>query len=401
MHQAYSRERERRTNYVNVATNLSTKKVIKWYIRVKHIMSISKTIKAISTSFTVAGNIGISPFLTLFLLGIIERYDETLLNMNSGMENLLSSVTGLGFLGLLTIGEFIGKCIPIVDEMIDSVEIFIVPALSVLGSLATMGLLEIAWLESDEGPNEDDDLFALLGAVGNMTGTADTDGEGGDGRMLFVSTMLRGTAESAKRYLQDATGTQSSEDTTGEQIADTALTALKVVVIIIGIVLALCVHLFKMIVRLFGEGCCTGCITIVEVTFVVLCLTVAIFIEQVSIIIAVIIVCVAIYIIKKNCFDKPGITGNTQHTQQPPPAQQQGTVTNGAGAGGGTAVATTTPPTAVATVIGTADTTATDTKKPAGDVVETSAIATATPAAGEHPQPSAPTAAELIPAKTE
>ena len=44
-------------------------------------------------------------------------------------------------------------------------------------------------------------------------------------------------------------------------------------------------------------------------------------------------------------------------------------------------------------------TTTTDVKKPEG-VVETSAIATAT-TTSEHPQPSAPTAAELIPAKTE
>ena len=71
-----------------------------------------------AVSLTVAGNTGISPFLTLFLLGIIERSEPTLLNMDSKMEDILASLPGVGVLGLLTALEFIGKCVPVIDEMI-------------------------------------------------------------------------------------------------------------------------------------------------------------------------------------------------------------------------------------------------------------------------------------------
>merc|ERR1712023_583405 len=97
-----------------------------------------------AVSLTVSGNTGISPFLTLFLLGITERSDPTLLNMDSTMEEILASVPAIGLLGLLTILEFVGKCVPVIDEMIDSVEVFIVPVLSILGSLGTLGLLDLA-----------------------------------------------------------------------------------------------------------------------------------------------------------------------------------------------------------------------------------------------------------------
>ena len=91
-------------------------------------MTLTSAIKAISTSFTVAGNIGISPFLTLFIVGILERVDDTLLNMNESMERLLSSWTALVLLCILTALEFIGKCVPVLDELIDSVEVFVVSA---------------------------------------------------------------------------------------------------------------------------------------------------------------------------------------------------------------------------------------------------------------------------------
>jgi hypothetical protein len=89
-------------------------------------MTLAQGIKAISTTFTVAANTGVSPFLTLFLVGLIERADDELLNMNGTMERVLSSYGALFVLGILTLLEFIGKCVPVVDELIDSVEVFVV-----------------------------------------------------------------------------------------------------------------------------------------------------------------------------------------------------------------------------------------------------------------------------------
>ena len=374
--------------------------------------SITKTIKAISTSFTVAGNVGISPFLTLFLLGIIERLDSNLLNMNSGMEYMLSSVVGLTLLGILTILEFVGKCVPVIDELIDSVEVFVVPALSVLGTLATMGLLEHAIKNTDAFQEEDndDDVFGLVSNVtsligGDGTGTADDGSDGGGGRMLIVNTMLRGT----KRFLQQ----QDQDDhTAGEQISNTIFMILQVIIIIIGIIIAVCIHLFKMIIRLFGEGCCTACITIVEVTFVSLCITVAIFIDEISILIAVIIVCITIYIIYKNCCQKKEEEPQVQQQQTNQQQQQQpgttiATTTTTPTPAIATVTSEPTPPMAVATLL-TGETTATGAsgkdvnEKIVVETTTTTATATATPST--HPPPSAPTETEvttLYPAKVE
>jgi hypothetical protein len=55
-----------------------------------------------AVSLTVSGNTGISPFLTLLLLGIIEKSDPELLNMDGFIEKMLSSWVGLGVLSVLT-----------------------------------------------------------------------------------------------------------------------------------------------------------------------------------------------------------------------------------------------------------------------------------------------------------
>ena len=44
-----------------------------------------------AVSLTISGNTGISPFLTLLLLGIIEKSDPTLLKMDGWIEPVLSS----------------------------------------------------------------------------------------------------------------------------------------------------------------------------------------------------------------------------------------------------------------------------------------------------------------------
>jgi len=77
--------------------------------------------------------------------------------------------------------------------------------------------------------------------------------------------------------------------------ADNLLTFFKVILCFVGIFLALLIHLFKMLVRLLGEGCCTCCITTVEYTWLTISLFVAILIKPVAIVVAVILICAAIF----------------------------------------------------------------------------------------------------------
>merc|ERR1712241_1500836 len=104
------------------------------------------------------------------------------------MEVALASWWSIGILGLLTLGETIGKCIPAIDELIDSAEVFVVPVISVLASLATMGLLPSSGSNDDAGKGQPLDVMGLLGGSG---GDADSDSDilyggsdGGDYRLL-------------------------------------------------------------------------------------------------------------------------------------------------------------------------------------------------------------------------
>ena len=54
-----------------------------------------------AVSLTVSGNTGISPFLTLLLLGIIEKADPELLNMDGFIEKILSSWVSIAVLVVL------------------------------------------------------------------------------------------------------------------------------------------------------------------------------------------------------------------------------------------------------------------------------------------------------------
>lgn len=229
-------------------------------------------------SMTVSGNTGVAPFTTLFITGFIERMDPDLLAMEGWTETILASWWSLMIFGVLTVLEFIGKCVPIIDEIIDSVEIFVVPVFSILGSLATFGLFNLA-SESDD--NQD-----------------------GDTR---------------HRELSDA--------------GDNFLTGVKVILCAFGVALALLVHLFKMLIRLLGEGCLTCCITVIEYTWITISLFLAIFIKPLAIVIAIVLLCSAAYgfvkrnkVWRRNEDDTPGpapAIGGTEQ-QQPVPGQTQG-----------------------------------------------------------------------------
>lgn len=222
-------------------------------------MSFWDYLSSSALSLTVSGNTGISPFLTLLLLGIVENFDPTLLNMGGTMEAVLASWYSIAILSILSLLEIVGKCIPAVDEIIDSVQVFVVPVLSVFGTLGTVGVFDLIM-----GSGEEDNGDAV---------PMDEDGQ---------------------RMLGDA----------GENF----LTFWKVFLVIWGIGLALLIHFFKMIIRISGlvlcMGCCQPCITILEITCVCCGVVFAIFIRQIAVILCIIFLLAAAYTIKVKCFTK-------------------------------------------------------------------------------------------------
>jgi hypothetical protein len=145
-------------------------------------------------SIIFSGNTGVSPFMSLFLIGLLEKTNPDLLQMDGTIEWILSSWFTIVIWAMLMVLEFVGKCIPVVDEVIDSAMTFVVPIFSIMGSLAT---------------------FGLFNAVNNGENLED------EGRRRLT-------------------------------IASAALTFLQIVLIGVGIVLALCMHGIKMLVRLVG-----------------------------------------------------------------------------------------------------------------------------------------------------
>jgi hypothetical protein len=230
-------------------------------------------ISASAVSLTMAGNTGISPFLTLFLLGVLEMAQPEWINMGPTMEWLLASWWSVGILGLLTVAEMIGKCIPALDEVIDSAEVFVVPIISVLSTLATMGMLPM--------PSQDD---------------------AGMGQKINVGELLNNIGEGGDRYLQDELNTFQDTDTF---FSEGFMTFTKVSLVGIGMGLALAIHFFKMVVRvsslMCSGGCCQPCITIVEDLLVVIGVILAILAPAVAIVASIAFMIAAGYVIRKKC----------------------------------------------------------------------------------------------------
>jgi Domain of unknown function (DUF4126) len=195
-----------------------------------------------AVSLVIGSNTGINPCFTLFLVGCIGKIDPTLLNMEgTTMETLLSSWLSLIVLGVFSVLEFVSMCVPIVDQIVDSIMMFVIPFMSVIGSLSTFGLFN----------NQ--------------------------------------VADQENRQLDVASG---------------ALLFFQIIIVLSGIGLALLLHLFKMFVRLLGEGCLTGVMTCLEVTWTFFAITVVIFIRPIAIIVAVWLIFCAGYTIKRKFLDK-------------------------------------------------------------------------------------------------
>lgn len=223
-------------------------------------VAIFDNLAATAVSFTVAGNTGVLPFLSMFLIGIIEKQDPTILNMSGLAETILSSWIGIVFFGVMTVLEFVSMCIPLVDEVVDAIMTFIIPVISILGTLSTFGLFQ----ETSE-------------------------------------------ASQGQRQLA---------------VADTAFLVFQVCVVVSGILLSLSVHALKMVLRLIGEGWLTYCLTVMEVFWCVCTFLVAIYIRPVAIAIAAIVIIAAVYSIKRNFFDKRNRERAVANPEQQPSTEQ-------------------------------------------------------------------------------
>ena len=90
---------------------------------------VAKFIANTAFSFTLSGNSGISPFLTMFLIGMAGKIQPEYLNLDETMNKIMSSWPSLIFWGITTVLEFVGHCVPVIDQMVDTAEAFIVPVL--------------------------------------------------------------------------------------------------------------------------------------------------------------------------------------------------------------------------------------------------------------------------------
>lgn len=228
-------------------------------------MGALQYISASALSVTLGGNSGVAPFLTLFIVGIIERVDPNQLNMEEWVSKAVASWPSIAVLGALTIVEFIAKCVPCVDAVYESSMVFVAPILSVFGSVSAFGLFNAV-------PEEQ---TRTLYAQYNMTDAHfhnDNIGEFNDHRRL-------------------------AEKSGG-------LVFLQVMLCFVGVIVAILVHLFKLLMRVIGEGCCTCCITSVEYTWTVTSVIITILIVPIAIVTAIILIVAAGVGFKKKVLDK-------------------------------------------------------------------------------------------------
>jgi len=253
-------------------------------------------ISSSALSLVVSGNTGISPFLTLFVLGLVEMGNPELLNMGETMEVALASWWSIGILGLLTAGETVGKCIPAIDEMIDSAEVFVVPVISVLASLATMGVLPVPG-GSSSSPNADAGQGQTIDIMGMFGGG---DGDGGDYRLLQ----------------EDDTVVEVTIEDDSNDFAEGFITFTQVCLVIFGIGLSLLIHFFKMLVRVSSlmctGGCCQPCITVMEFSLVIFGVVLSIFAPVFAIVACIVLLIAAGHVIRvKFCKKKDDDNDNT------------------------------------------------------------------------------------------
>jgi hypothetical protein len=208
-------------------------------------MGLLDYLTATAVSLTVSGNTGVAPFLTLLIVGLLEKANPDLLHMEGNMEAILSSWSSLAVLSVMTVLEFLSMCIPVVDEFVDTIMTFVLPVMSSLGSVSTFGL----WKLIDSH-------------------------------------------------------TQVDENNRELNVLSNTIIFFQVIVVLIGIGLAFALHGLKMILRIIGVGWLTNCLTILETMWVVISIVIAVFIRPIAIIIAAFLCCGALLAIKRAFWKK-------------------------------------------------------------------------------------------------
>ncbi len=209
-------------------------------------MGALQYISASALSVTLGGNSGVAPFLTLFIVGIIERVDPSLLNMEDWISKAVASWPSIAVLGALTIVEFVAKCVPCVDAVYESSMAFVAPVLSVLGSMSSFGLFNVV-------PEE-------------------------ESRTLYAEYNYNTT----DAYL-DIENMEEFNDYRRLAEKSGGLIFLQVMLCFAGVIISILVHLFKLLMRVIGAGCCTCCITSVEYVWTVTSVIITILIVPIAI----------------------------------------------------------------------------------------------------------------------
>jgi hypothetical protein len=147
--------------------------------------------------------------------------------MGETMDKVLASIPALVILGILSLCELLAMCIPVIDEFVDAILVWIVPFFSLVTTLGSWG---IYYPGSENGENR------LLEEDGS-----------GLGYQGFI----------------------------------------QVFAVITGMGIALAIRLIKMLVRLLGEGWLTSCITCVEAVLVTFCVIISVYMKYIAIFFAI------------------------------------------------------------------------------------------------------------------
>ena len=268
--------------------------------------SAANYLAASAVSFTMAGNTGVLPFLSLFVIGIVERFFPNILNMVGWTEMLLSSWLGIAFFGIMTILEIISMCIPVVDEIIDSIMTFVIPFISIIASISTFGIYGTVNNATQPFLTSAATTAATHLGIPNATNVGGAIGSHAAGAISshFNSTVAATSVGGTNTTVAAVTAVGGAVRRLNT--ANNMSVGMQITVACVGLVLALSLHFFKMVVRLIGEGWLTPCLTVLEVTWCVTTVFVVIFIRPLAIFVALVaIICACFgmyYFVKRGVY---------------------------------------------------------------------------------------------------
>lgn len=201
----------------------------------------------------------------------------------------MSSWPGLTMWGLLTVLEFVGKCVPVVDQMVDSVEVFVVPwivSVCIVFGVVCCVCVPTLYLETDVSLCQ-----STLGSAASFGSFGNEDEVVGNGSAEEeVADNGNDEVADGERFLSskhDNTKVLRGRTLEATSSVGKAMTRFfQVILIFCGVVLAICLHFMKMLLRLMGTGCLTQLITIGEAITVIFGVCISVFIRQFAIVIA-------------------------------------------------------------------------------------------------------------------